>query len=80
MPWMHAVFTETARDKLREHDITEDEVEDVLQRAQLYTTSRSSGLPMAIGWTGSGRRIVVVYRELDSITCEIITAYEPERR
>ena len=77
MPWMRAIYTETAREKLAEHGIGEDEVQRVLQEAEQYTTSRSSGLPLGRGWTDAGRYLVVVYHELDSITVEGITAYEP---
>jgi len=76
MPWLYAIFTETACEKIAQHGITEDEVETVLQEAEQHTTSRSSGLPLAIGWINEGRRLIVVYRKLDRITCEIITAYE----
>jgi len=76
MPWMHLIFTDASREKLAEHGVSEDEVEQVMVEAEWHTTSRSSGLPIALGRTGAGRRIVVVYRTLDSITCEIVTAYE----
>jgi len=77
MPWMHAIFTDLAREKLAEHGISEGEVEQVLHEASEHTTSRSSGMPLAQGWTPAGRWIVVIYRELDEITAEVITAYEP---
>jgi hypothetical protein len=77
MPWLHAIFTDLAREKLVEHGISESEVEQVLQEANEYTTSRSTGMPLAQGWTDAGRWIVIIYRELDEITAEVITAYEP---
>lgn len=77
MPWIHAIFTDTARAKIAEHGISEDEVKQVLEEADVHTTSRSSGLPLAQGRTAAGRWLVVVYRELDPITWEVITAFEP---
>jgi len=68
MPWMHAIYTDTAQRKLAEHGVSEDEVEQVLQGAQHYTTSRSSGLPLAQGWTEAGRWLVVVYRALEDLS------------
>ena len=76
MPWIHAIFTETDQAKIAEHGISEDEIEQVISDPAEHSISRSSGLPVAQGWTEAGRWIVVVYRQLNSITWEIITAYQ----
>jgi hypothetical protein len=77
MPWVDVIFTDVAQEKIAAHDVSMDEARQVLENAELYTTSRSSGWPLAQGWTRAGRWIVVVYRELDSVTWEVITAFEP---
>ena len=77
MPWMHPIFPDLAREKLAAHDIDEDEIEQVLQSAHVDTTSRSTGMPLARGWTDAGRWLVVIDRVVDGIPVEGITAYEP---
>ena len=39
-------------------------------------TSRSSGRPIAIGVTSTGRRIAVVYERIDEISVKPVTAYD----
>ena len=63
-----------------EHDITKEEVEEVLQIATDSDTSRSSDRPVLFGDTSTGRHIMVVYEEIDPDTAYPITAYEVPRR
>jgi hypothetical protein len=69
---------------IAEHDITPEEVEDVL-----YSTtatdgfSRSSGRPMRFGWTTTGKFIAVAYKIKHGrtfITIRPITAYRVDPR
>jgi hypothetical protein len=59
-----------------EHDVSKEEVEEVLQNATDSDTSRSSGRPVAFGDTSTGRHIMVVYEEIDVHTAYPVTAYE----
>ena len=61
---------------IAEHDLTPEDVEEVLFHSVGHDTSRSSGRPMACGFTPDGRYIVVVYEEIDEYTLYPITAYE----
>lgn len=63
---------------LAEHGITPAEAEDVLTNPIATETSRSSGLPVAFGYTRHGRRLAVVYQSLDDITVYPVTAYDVE--
>jgi len=63
-----------------EHGVSKDEVEEVLQNARDADVSRSSGRPVLFGDTGAGRRLMVVYEEIDADTVYPITAYEVPRR
>lgn len=63
---------------IAEHDITKEEVEDVLENPAGIETSRSSGRPIAFGETSTGRLIAVVYEEVDEDTAYPVTAYEVE--
>jgi len=79
MPWLDVIWTDIALEKIAANHVTEDEVEEVVLSAIAEGRSRSTGRPTYTGFTSAGRRIFVVFRRLDSMTIEIITAYEPER-
>jgi hypothetical protein len=62
-----------------EHDITQDEVEDVLADESNSTVpSDSSGRPITFGWTSTDRYIAVVWEHVDDNprTIKPVTAYE----
>ena len=61
---------------IAEHDITKEEVEEVLENPAGLEKSRSSGRPIAFGETSTGRIIAVVYEEINEGTVYPITAYE----
>lgn len=63
-----------------EHDVTLEEVEEVLANPIDTDISMSSGRPVAFGNTQSGRHLMVVYELIDSDTAYPITAYEVPRR
>ena len=51
---------------IAEHDVTPDEVEEVLNdRFSEDTYSKSSGRPMTFGWTSAGRYLAVVWELVD---------------
>jgi len=61
-----------------EHDVTPDEVEEVLgNRSNPTATSRSSGSPITFGWTSTGKYLAVVWElvEEDPRVVYPITAY-----
>lgn len=61
-----------------EHGLDMDKVEYVLKNPTEYSTSRSSGRPIALGYTPSGQYIAVVYEELDDDTVYRVTAFPIE--
>ena len=63
---------------IAEHGITKAEVVEVLTRPETREESRSSGRPVAIGATSTGRTILVVYDEIDGDTLYPVTAYDLE--
>lgn len=63
---------------IAEHDISKEEVEEVLENPADLEQSRTSGRPIAFGETSTGRIIAVVYEEIDEDTVYPITAYEVE--
>jgi hypothetical protein len=61
---------------LAEHDVTPDDFEAIVQFPDGKGKSRSSGNPIAFGLTDDGRKVACVYRMIDEITVEPVTAYE----
>jgi len=61
---------------IAEHDLTPEDVEEVLCNPVAHDMSRSSGRPMVYGFTPNGRYIVVVYEEIDDRALYPVTAYE----
>jgi hypothetical protein len=59
------------------HDVTLEEVEEVLRDPRRRTLSRTTGWPICFGWTSSGKYLAVVYEDVwpDPCTVRPITAY-----
>jgi len=78
MRHLDIIWTDDTIAHLAEHDVSLEEAEEVLQEPTIITTSRSSGRPIAFGFTRAGRQLAVVYETVDHITVYPITAYEIE--
>jgi hypothetical protein len=63
---------------IAEHDLTKEEVEEVLENPERHSTSRSSGLPLAFGTTSTGRTIAVIFEQIDADTVKPVTAFDVE--
>lgn len=64
---------------IAEHGLSKEEVEDVLGNpANSTMQSRTSGRPATLGWTSTGKHIIVIWEEVqdDPLTAFPITAYE----
>lgn len=61
---------------VEEHDLTTDDVDHVLENYESHGISRSSGRPCVFGRVPDGRRVVVIYEEVDDDTVLPVTAYE----
>lgn len=70
------LWTDEIVEHLAEHDVSQDDCEDVVCHPFRRGFSRSSGLPAAWGYTDDGRYIMVVYEEIDEWTILPVTAYE----
>jgi len=55
-----------------------EDIEEVIFNPIDHDVSRSSGLPIVLGFTPDGRYIMVVYEQIDEITIYPVTAYEVE--
>jgi uncharacterized DUF497 family protein len=81
MPFYFYEWTEAIIAHLAEHDLTPEDFEYVLANPTDIGTSDSSGRPAAWGYTEDGHFVIAIYREVDDVTIQPVTAYEvPERR
>jgi uncharacterized DUF497 family protein len=82
MPWFELIWEWDEEDgnvaHIAEHDIGPEDVELVFEHPIRHEKSRSSGRPVMFGYASDGRRIAVVYEQLDATTLYPITAYEVE--
>ncbi len=65
-------------DHIAEHGLTPDDVDEVLSSPDEIGVSRSSGLPVALGFTSAGEYICVVFEWVDGETVYPVTAYVVE--
>jgi uncharacterized DUF497 family protein len=61
---------------IAEHDVSKEEVEEVLDHPEGIERSRSSDRLIAFGETSTGRLIAVVYEEIDDDAVYPVTAYD----
>ena len=78
MPYFEFFWTDDTVQYIAEHGVTPDDFEEVVCDPEARTTSDSSGRPLAMGRTTTGKYLICVYEMLDEITVYPITAYEPE--
>lgn len=76
MPYYFFLWTPEIEEHLAEHDVTQDEFEEVVSNPDFEDVSRSTGNPMAFGRTSEGRPLCCVFRRLNNDTIEPITAYD----
>ena len=76
MAFFEFIWADTVLEKLAERDISPYDVEEIIAKPDGQDVSRSTGLPVAFGTLADGRFIIVVYRWIDQVTVQPITAYE----
>ncbi len=78
MPFFFFVWDQENEQHLAEHGVTREEFEEVVCDPYSVQESRTTGRPLAAGYTSSGRYLMCVYELVDSATVYPITAYEIE--
>jgi hypothetical protein len=81
MPYCEIIWNEEPGgnvDHISEHNLTPEDVEEVLFNPVDRDVSRSSGLPIVFGFTPDGRYILVAYEQVDDVTIYPVTAYDVE--
>lgn len=75
MAWSSVLWNGNS-EHVAQHALTPDDVDHVLMNPLGHGISRSSGEPVAFGYTPDGRYIAVIYSEIDDDTVYPITAYD----
>jgi len=78
MPFYFFVWTDENISHLAEHGVTQDEFEAVVCNPVATERSRSTGLPVAFGFTESERQLACIYEVIDEHEIFPVTAYEVE--
>ncbi len=78
MPVFRFEWTDEIIQHLEEHGISPAEFAEVVSDPEFAGHSRRSGDPCAKGTTRTGRILFCVYRMIDELTVEPVTAYEVE--
>ena len=76
MPYFEFLWTNENIEHIAEHGISQDDFEQVVCDPVDETRSRSSGLPIAFGYTVDQRYIMAIYEMLDETTVLPVTAYK----
>ncbi len=78
MPYYFFIWTDENIEHLAEHGVTQGEFEAVVCNPESTSTSHSSGLPIAFGFTADGRELACIYELIDKNEIFPVTAYEVE--
>lgn len=76
MPYYFFLWTDEIVEHLAQHGITPDEFEEVVSDPEESDASRTTGRPIAIGTTSTGKYVACVYEMLDDMNVLPVTAYE----
>ena len=81
MPYFEFVWNDEIKNHISQNDISSHDFEQIVCNPKSESRSRSTGLPIAFGYTADGRYMMAVYELLDDVTVLPVTAYEvPESR
>jgi hypothetical protein len=81
MPFYEIIWNEEPGgnvEHIAEHDLTPEDIEEVILNPVGRDVSRTSRLPILFGFSLDGRYILVVYEQIDDATIYPVTAYEVE--
>lgn len=76
MPYFEFQWRDDVTEHLAEHDISQQDFENVVCNPFRKGKSKSSGRRAAWGYTDDGRFIIAIYEEIDELMMLPVTAYE----
>lgn len=78
MSYYFFAWSPEIEEHLAEHDVSPEEFEEVVSDPDTEDISRSTGNPIAFGWTSEGRYLCCVFKRSGDDIIEPVTAYEVE--
>ena len=78
VPYYFFVWDDENEAHLDEHGVSIEEFAEVVCNPDRVEASRTSGQPVAFGYTSTGKYLACVFELLDDDTVYAITADEPE--
>lgn len=78
MPWYLFLWDAETEEHLAQHGVAPAEFEEVVCNPDSIGESRSTGRPIAFGYTSGGKYLACVYELADQDTVLPLTAYEIE--
>ena len=76
MPWYSFLWDPDSEQHLAQHGVTPYEFEEVVCNPDSVGESRSTGRPIAFGYTSTGKYLAYLYELVDPDTVLPVTAYE----
>ncbi len=76
MAYYFFVWTPDIIDHLADHGVTPEEFEEVVGNPEYEDVSRSTGNPVAFGFTSTGRNLCCVFKRFDDDLIEPVTAFD----
>ena len=76
MPYYFFIWDDENEQHIAEHDVSPNEFEEVVCDPDSSGESRTTGRPIAFGYTTTGRYLACVYDLIDDSTVYPVTAYE----
>jgi uncharacterized DUF497 family protein len=78
MPWYLFLWDSDTEEHLAQHGVAPEEFEEVVCNPDSVGESRTTGRPIAFGYTSTGKYLACVYELVDSDTVLPFTAFEIE--
>jgi hypothetical protein len=76
VPFYFFLWDDDRIDHLAQHGVDPEDFEAIVQQPDRYGVSRTSGRPVAYGFTADGRYLKCVYEMVDEVTVSPVTAFE----
>lgn len=75
MRFLQIIVTERVAEKLALFDLTADEAARIVNEPMDVAVSRSSGLPLAFGYSDDGRYFAIPHKVIDRDTAQIVSGF-----
>ncbi|MBT4865214.1 MAG: hypothetical protein HON53_08865 [Planctomycetaceae bacterium] len=76
VPHYEFIWTNKIIEHITDNDVTIEEFEDIVRNPEREDSSRSTGLPCSFGYANDGRYLICIYKNIDELHVEPVTAYE----